>query len=220
MKRGNRFKPILFNTDMVKAILSGRKTQTRRLDKSIFEGVHHVQKSDDNLYHLLASDNSHLDDVIPRYKKGDILWVRETHCILPVDSDGRFHSGAEIPYYKADGDFRPVSWRGNWTPSIHMKKKYARLFLEVEEVTLERLMNIDEVSAMQEGAVPCIRIKTMAGDIYSLDERYGKFVQGFAKIWNGTLAKSDRDLYNFDTNPWVWVIRFKRVPKPKDFIVS
>lgn len=81
-------------------------------------------------------------------------------------------------------------------------------------------MNIDEVSAMQEGAVPCIRIKTMAGDIYSPDERYGKFVQGFAKIWNSTLDKSDRALYNFDTNPWVWVIRFKRVPKPEDFIVS
>lgn len=215
--------PILFNTDMVEAILLDKKTQTRRLDKSIPDGTSKVIRFEDDCgkihFHLISSDGYCLDTVTPKWQRGDVLWVRETHCILPVDSKGRLSSEGDKVYYRADGEIRPVGWRGSWTPSIHMKKEYARLFLEVVDIKLERINSIDEVSAMQEGATPHIKIKTMVGDLYSPDTKYGKFVQGFAKIWDSTLSKSDKILYNFDTNPWVWVISFKRVPKPEDFSI-
>ena len=129
-------KPILFNTKMVRAIMDGKKTCTRRVIK------HNTEKVLDSPYHM---EHSEMEDawLIRRlcrapYEPGDILYVRETWCDLPVNKAGHMR-GHSIYYYKADGDLRPEGWRGNWRPSIHMPKEAARIWLKVTDVRVERL---------------------------------------------------------------------------------
>lgn len=135
-------KPILFNTEMVQAILEGRKTQTRRIVKGI-EGIHPYRAEPaENAYDTLAEweflCGEHLNGgyydfcqaVKAPYAVGDVLWVRETWTNIPVSPGGHFRIGGRY-YYKADGDQRPTGWQGAWKPSIHMPKKAARIFLKV-----------------------------------------------------------------------------------------
>lgn len=148
-------KPILFNTDMVRAILDGRKTQTRRVvkypsgyvtgrpgwgpqgfDDAVggywFDVVRYQTKSK-------ALKTATADVVRSPYNPGDILYVRETYDELPVKPDCSWSGGKTYLYYRADGDLRPEVWRGNWKPSIYMPKAAARLFLRVTDVRAERL---------------------------------------------------------------------------------
>jgi len=129
-------KPILFNTEMVKAILDGRKTQTRRVCKG--------QPQDDGK--CSPEDIGYK----PPYKPGDILWVRETWDNIPVSPGGHMRMGGKF-YYKADGDIRPDGWQGNWHPSIHMPRRAARIFLRVKDVRAERLKEMSANDAMDEG---------------------------------------------------------------------
>ena len=128
--------PILFNTEMVQAILAGRKTQTRRLIKDIGEYFH--------------QDGTQFRD--SPIKTGDLLYVRETWVNLPVSPGGHTRLMRGMYYYKADvPDRRPDGWRGNWKPSIHMPKEAARIFLRVQDVRAERLKSITPFDAMDEG---------------------------------------------------------------------
>ena len=132
-------KPILFNTDMVRAILDGRKTQTRRVCKG--------QPQDG------VTSPEMLGYKAP-YSHGDTLWVRETWCNLPVSSGNHARLMRGRYYYKADDpDIRPDGWRGNWRPSIHMPKEAARIFLRVKTVRMEQLQEITEKDVRSEGCV-------------------------------------------------------------------
>lgn len=158
-------KPILFNTDMVRAILDGRKTVTRRVLKP---------------QPLFLSSL-----VIPPYKVGDILYVRETWAInniTPHDPDF---------VYKADYDcaIKPYcEWK--WHPSIRMPKEAARIFMKVTNVRVERLQDCGNMQAKDEGCNCCSQ---------------------FARIWDSTIKKSDLDKYGWAADPWVWVIEFERI---------
>ena len=199
-------KPILFNGEMVRAILDGRKTCTRRILKG---GIPFDEKSE--YWNVLKKGewsgpicSEYFIKQGSPYKPGDILYVRETWCGLPVNEAGHFR-GHHIYYYRADGDLRPEGWRGAWHPSIHMPKEAARIWLKVTNVRVERLQDITADSIRNEGlsslAVHC-------GDMeIALKE--------WENLWNSTIKKSDLDRYGWDANPWVWVIEFERCEKPK-----
>lgn len=194
-------KPILFNTRMVQAIMEGHKTQTRRVCKGQGE-CNPVQCG----YH-------------PPFKPGDILWVRETWDNVPVSPGGHFRFVGRY-YYKADGDLRPDSWRGNWHPSIHMPKEAARIFLRVKDVRVERLRDIGNADAIAEGfsGTPCHHENAdpALGCTDCLNTGWLEPpCAEFAQLWDSTIKPADLDKYGWDANPWVWVIEFERCERPE-----
>ena len=199
-------KPILFNTDMVRAILDGRKTMTRRLIK---HDVDAILNSPYHKEHPEVEDKQIISKLcMSPYQPGDILYVRETwHKYKKRIGKGEGCHIAEFYGYKAsianseDAD-EP------WKPSIHMPKKAARIWLKVKHVRVERLHEITAEDALAEGAERYIHLDG------SLDES-GTLTQ-FIGIWNSTIKKSDLDRYGWDAKPWVWVIEFERCEKPEN----
>lgn len=198
-------KPILFNTEMVRAILDGRKTVTRRVIR--------WDKADNALSCPARRKNIEIPDdkIIERlcgapYRMADILYVRETWTILPVTPGDNFRPSG-VYYYKADGDMRPDRFRDNgWHPSIHMPKEAARIFLRVQDVHdvhVERVQEITGAECVREG-IPQESLKEV-GEAFTVGQ--------FADLWDSTVKPSDRALYGWDANPWVWVIDFERISR-------
>lgn len=195
-------KPILFNTEMVKAIMQGRKTVTRRIIKKVngkdFIGyvTCSVPKGDEG---KAAFGRGNLEDIAnanieqyvrPPYKVGDILYVRETWSTQynGVNDDNGY--GAYV--YKADGVELDNS-EGNcsrWKPSIHMPKEAARIFLRVTDVSVERLQAMKYEDFNKEGFLTSYE---------------------FMELWDKTIKKEDLKFYSYKTNPWVWAIEFEVV---------
>ena len=223
-------KPILFNTEMVQAIMEGRKTVTRRLIKPRYKpkemGIQIVTNA-----HTGKLERIEFLDEYGRETRcmawpffwGDIFYVRETW--------------AEMPYgyvYKADGE-EPEGWDSSdrWHPSIHMPKEAARLFLRVTDVRVERLQKLTEAQALAEGVpnewpMPAVYCPYCKGEglIEMLDsmtlgvtETDCPFcedaIRRFANLWNSTIRTVDLHQYSFEANPWVWVIEFERCEKPE-----
>lgn len=224
-------KPILFNTEMVQAILDGRKTCTRRVIKPQPDEKHtytlgfvtdSTEKKEVGCFGFAANEyGGSIQYVKPpyRYAPGDILYVRETWCALPVNEAGHMR-GHCVYYYRADGKLRPEGWRGKWHPSIHMPKEAARIWLKVTDVRVERLQEITEKQACMEGTDPWDEVcyeNNGWHPTFSDPDSGGdpNMVDGFHKLWNSTIKKSDLDRYGWDTNPWVWVIEFERCEKPE-----
>lgn len=225
-----RVLPILFNTEMVRAILDGRKTCTRRLIRKHIENKYLEY---DEWVRAVAPPGStylrekELYEQYPPYQPGDTLYVRETWCGLPVNEAGHMR-GHTIYYYKADGELRPKGWRGTWHPSIHMPKEAARIWLKVTDVRVERLQEIDEYGVWDEGfkfKPPCLTIVSADGHTCELDGpcmssiKYCDMTMGelFGReLWNSTIKKSELDRYGWDANPYVFVIEFERCEKPED----
>lgn len=214
-------KPILFNkqisTEMVRAILDGRKTCTRRLVKFLpGENSQWTGYIKDGLM-LYNGRNEPCIRKVP-YQLGDILYVRETWCGLPVNEAGHMR-GHTIYYYKADGELRPKGWRGTWHPSIHMPKEASRIWLKVTDVRVERLQSITVEGAIREGAEGEKCHHTNAGAFGCTDCMNTGWIEPpqveFMQIWNSTIKKSDIDRYGWDANPYVWVIEFERCEKPE-----
>lgn len=216
-------KPILFNTEMVRAILDGRKTCTRRLVKPQPKSklCYTFAGSDSNTWgypnrtaHEIWGEEFKLPNDIteeelskrwnPPYHTDDILYVRETWCGLPVNEAGHMR-GHTIYYYKADGELRPKGWRGTWHPSIHMPKEAARIWLKVTDVRVERLQEITSEQICREG-VEVEYPHVLNGE----EKRYA-----FSRLWDSTIKKSDLDRYGWNASPWVWVIEFERCEKPE-----
>jgi hypothetical protein len=187
-------KPILFNTEMVQAILEGRKTVTRRkIDKDI---TNFCDVEVDGT--LLDYQNCHGDFINPidlcRYRKGDILWVRETWSEHQEYYNNSAKVFAEPHYiYKADGVYA-----NKWRPSIHMPKEAARIFLKVTDVRVERLQDITEEDAIAEGMS-----KTLVDGVIFISAK-----GNFHVLWDSLNIKRG---YGWEVNPWVWVIEFERV---------
>lgn len=203
-------KPILLNTDMVRAILDRRKTVTRRIikpqpkmilcyafagfgcgkwmypDKSAYKywGDEYKRTSE-----LTSEDEKRM--WIPPYHTDDILYVRETY---KRNMDG--YSGIDFGgyIYKADCKRNFKDNYNPWKPSIHMPKEAARIFLKVTDVRVERLQDITDEQAEKEGC-----------------NDYTSTALGFCYLWDSTIKKSDIDRYGWDANPWVWVIEFERI---------
>lgn len=184
-------KPILFNMKMVREILNGRKSCTRRIVK------HDVGAILNSPYHR---ENPDVDDkqiisklCIPPYQPGDILYVRETWKKAPNGY-----------YYYEDWQKNDIADITKWHPSIHMPKEAARIWLKVTDVKVERLQEITEVQAQAEGC--------NSGLLTGACTARGHFED----LWNSTIKKSDLDRHGWDANPWVWIIEFERCEKPKE----
>lgn len=218
-----RVLPILFNTDMVRAILDGRKTVTRRLVKL----PKYIKLQENGLYTLFAEgtcyENQHLEDIAMYLNKpchpGDILYVRESIFqgvghYLDVSGETVSVLTYDFEYY-ADGLHKKDHWKDKhqrtWMhrrPSIHMPKEAARIFLKVKDVRVDRLQEITPQEAWKEGA----KCKCLS----PVPECAGNKTE-FISIWNSTIKKADLDKYGWDANPWVWVIEFERCEKPENF---
>ena len=163
-------KPILFspNTEMVRAILNGRKTVMRLPIKPQPPANTHLQYTAGRFLWAFWEDGDKHWTEAP-YQPGDILYVRETWDTEPVAPDGCFQPGG-VWYYKADGDLRPEAWRGNWRPPIHMPREAARIFLRVTRARVERLQDITEEQVRAEGVEPAFEYNTLEGPVIYLDE--------------------------------------------------
>lgn len=210
----NRVLPILFNTDMVQAILDGRKTVTRRIVKK--------EKVEEVLNCSARKENPDIPD--KRFIQcladapcdpGDILYVRETwNFVYNTDNSDQIIGNTGHYIYYADDPMPFSHWVDSdtgehkeqmpWKPSIHMPKEAARIWLKVTDVRVEQLQEIDYKGAYDEGA-------GLKNTLYQIGER----VCEFAKIWDSTIKKKDLPIYGWEANPWVWVIEFKRCDKPE-----
>lgn len=199
-------KPILFNTDMVRAILDGRKSCTRRIYKDANEYTvpdmefYNADKRTYAVHNFV--DKEHTEQLSTAERTcpictGDILYVRETWKEAPKGY-----------YYYEDWQRNDIADITKWKPSIHMPKEAARIWLKVMNVRVERLQEISAESALAEGADKYIH--TNGG----LDENMT--ITSFIGIWNSTIKKSNLDRYGWDANPWVWVIEFERCEKPTE----
>lgn len=186
-------KPILFNTKMVKAILDGRKTQTRRVIKNDYLGMADIEEN--NIY-VPREDGGYiniLNTTWSKYKVGDILYVKETFA---VKENGRilykadYEDGFDIKYH----------WRTEWSKSIHLKQKDARIFLKVTNVIVERLQDIKYSDIEKEVGVDADNYKqyTSWSDLMACD---------FKDTWNSNA----KDGYKWEDNPYVFVYEFEKV---------
>jgi len=210
-------KPILFASDMVRAILDGRKTATRRIVKAPVlyrppvEPPSHIFLDGDLFQFQWNTGKTVAGFAIkPPYLPGDILYVREAFAC-----DG-FDGEKDVYVYRADvdecgrvvwGDIEKNEWAPksdyNWHPSIHMPKEAARIFLRVTDVRVERLQEIG--NCIKEGIPPGTHATAHMNEI---DER-----SAFASLWNGTIKPEKLSTYGWDANPYVWVIEFERIDK-------
>lgn len=207
-------KPILFNTEMVRAILDGRKSCTRRIvnpqpqgrlcytfaggdcgtwgypSKTAYENWGDEYKLPEDI-----TDEELKKRWNPPYHTDDILYVRET-----------WRKGLERYIYRADYSDTEKFYRGGkeiemkWHPSIHMPKEAARIWLRVTNVRVERLQDITSKQICKEG----IEVE----EPYVLNGEEKRYA--FSRLWDSTVKKSDLDRYGWNVNPWVWVIEFER----------
>lgn len=211
---------MIFNGEMVRAILDGRKTQTRRIMKpqpepcprgghwwpsNVFKTMLHVEEEMQN---GKGGWGGLVGDACPFGDVGDRIWVRETFQV-PLVHEELFEEYSAYPEkfetpeyceYAADGGVRPEycdlddNLRHGWRPSIHMPRWASRILLEITNVRVERLKNISDLDAICEG---CSTADMKSGDCVA---------DVFARLW-ASIYGSD----SWNANPWVWVIEFKRV---------
>ena len=201
-------KPILFNTEMVRAILDGRKTCTRRVVKTRRKdacGFYVTKRPDGSfagIYEYDEDERMFENQLIPPYKPRDILYVRETWGEGYAEGTYIYKADdklAELPTFKKTSKIL-------YHPSIHMPKEAARIWLKVTDVRVERLQEIDGKGCLKEGI-----------EEESLKYVGDEFVKGmFHDLWDSTIKKSDLDRYGWEANPWVWAIEFERCEKPEE----
>ena len=207
-------KPILFSTEMVRAILDWRKTCTRRIIKPQPTAHYGTQC------------------VKPPYHPGDILYVREKWCKYGKLSNlEQVIEGTEKYYYAADGA-NPTPYNSFlvqrngydeykdtpvWHPSIHMPKEAARIWLRVTDVRVERLQKITDEQAKREGIqydeCPTGFTWKQETDMHNC---YTTPIGAMQALWNSTIKKSDLYRYGWEANPYVFVIEFSKIDKPEE----
>ena len=216
-------KPILFNTEMVRAILDRRKSCTRRIVNPQPQGrLCYTFAGGDcgtwgypskTAYENWGDEYKLPEDITdeelkrrwnPPYHTDDILYVRET-----------WRKGLERYIYRADYSDTEKFYRGGkeiemkWHPSIHMPKEAARIWLKVTDVRVERLQECGKgwcLDIEKDGIVT-----PQNPILYISDEKFHEALRyEFEKMWNSTIKKSDLDRYGWNANPWVWVIEFER----------
>lgn len=215
--------------EMVRAILAGHKTVTRRVVNPQPRAIYYDGKiyDDDGLYAVAENQNGGVEQIGLPYRPGDIMYVQETWNYGYCDTTdfefqynetffeelkpGSYKDSYLMPryFYRTDDLDGIVGIK--WRPSIHMPREAARIFLRVTNVRVERLKDITESQAIAEGcngkfvgtgeAIGC------GWEITPQDE--------FASIWDSTIKPADRALYGWEANPYVWVIEFERCEKPE-----
>lgn len=215
--------PVLFNTDMVQAERAGRKKMTRRMkglerineNPDCYIWLNHYPQIDiprlaipydDNFYYAFTGkhDNSSLTVLACPYgQPGDVLWVRETWCQKAIWEIG-------TPTYEYKADFSEIEierrrkFKIRWKPSIFMPFKACRVFLKITSIGVERLHDITEQDAIDEGVL--IDAEGLECWDYIDNCFRGTPVDSFNSLWVRINGQS-----SYNTNPWVWVISFERI---------
>ncbi len=220
-------KPILFKSDMVRAILEGRKTETRRIFKKqptgLFQRIAHTLGYPASLGWLRAGFGEKEDPNFykcPYGRVGDRLWVRETVCIAPrnwappdqciSDDDGYYHF---VKYRATDPDEDVMrDYKLKWTPSIFMPRWASRIILEITEISVERVKDITDTGCVNEGL---IQDWDGSHHWYQFPEGHKEFNSAsqnpkyaFRLLWDSINEKRG---YSWQSNPWGWVIKFKLI---------
>jgi len=193
-------RPILFNTDMVKAILAGHKTQTRRAVNADMAANFDEPRGAEDVpagYPFVETEDGYVSalKLCPFGKPGDFLYVREAFAKVPRTAYAQSTGVTKIinPEDEYQAAIFRAGWErckpGSWVPSIHMPRWASRLTLEITDVRVERLQEISNEDALAEGiGAP-------------LDQRYAA-IDAFRPLWNSIYG-------NWDVNPWVWVVEYK-----------
>ena len=229
-------KPILFNTEMVRANLEGRKSCTRRIVKGFIPNDAKWGYTAFTPKGCISCRGTFADVYGEKFFKlpcepRDILYVRETwQCWrahrYEATADIRFRAGGDdVRLQFANGNtdstnrldydsfvHKWFSHNGEWKPSLFMPKEAARIFLKVTDVRVERLHEITLEDIKNEGIYD--DYKTYSKE-YLENLRSVAYPKAFSRIWNSTIKKSDLDSYGWDANPWVWVIEFELCEKPE-----
>ncbi|HHS9950822.1 TPA: hypothetical protein ACTW58_001842 [Klebsiella quasipneumoniae subsp. similipneumoniae] len=204
---------MIFNGEMVRALLDGRKTQTRRPIKWKQTRFTEIGEREDGSKWPWSEDAEHACDFwhpCPFGAVGDRIWVRETFCTV----DDTQYGGGKWVDYRATPKFEashPAGWDCapndaealKWRPSIHMPRWASRILLEITNVRVERLNAISQADAIAEGAPPS------HPSIDCVSQEYG--FPDFSRSWFGQTWQHIYGEESWDANPWVWVIEFERV---------
>lgn len=214
-----RIRPILFNTGMVRAILDGRKTATRRIIRQqVWENF--VTEAG-KVIHYHDQGRGSLEDPLCKApcRPGDILYVRETWAYVYDldDADHIIEDTGRYIYY-ADDPMPFTSWvdpdtgehreKMPWRPSIHMPRAAARLWLKVKSVKAGHLQEMTLDDFLEEGVV--IRPEAFNDP----ENAYMQARDAFIAIWDSTVPGGQQALYGWDANPWAWAIEFDRCGRP------
>lgn len=207
-------RPILFNTEMVMAILRNEKTSTRRLVRAKSKnacGFYVKKRKCDGVfmgvYDYDENEKQFDSPQAPPAQVGDILWVRETWSEW---TDGYVYKAWTSPYPQPG---RYTDKMMKWHPSIHMPKEAARIFLRVTDVRVERLKDMTLDDFLAEGVI-------LRPEAFNDPENaYMQSKKLFIHIWDSTIKKEQYDLFGWDANPWVWVIAFERCEQPEGWCV-
>lgn len=200
-------KPILFNTEMVKAIMEGRKTMTRRIIRFTMADVYDFACGLGK-WHESYDPHNPPQQLVEMYVRsigkrpcepGDILWVRETWA-HPSEAEVRNGADPDVFIYKADSPLLPAAY-GRWHPSIHMPKEAARIFMRVKNVWRERLKDIYQ--------------QHEPGPDNHVTKEGCNYLCSFIAVWENTIKPADHERYGWEANPWVWVIEFEPCEKPE-----
>jgi hypothetical protein len=222
-KNKSEFHPRLFNTPMVKSILSNRKTQTRRTDG--LEEINNTPQEwiiDSNLlpknFVFREKNTGYGKEIICPYNIGDVLWVKETYIPKYYTSGKNLYRADDNNIIDASRNIGPdLGYK--WTPSIFMKKVDCRLFLKIKSIRVERLNAISEEDAIKEG----IKIALDNGNTVYFDNEVcfcldknnvtNNPKHAFKYLWESINGKE-----SWYFNPFVWVYEFEQIEKPLDFI--
>lgn len=224
-------RPILFSGPMVRAILDGRKSETRRILRVAgmlasefvepsWGGVFYAQENPK--VPLVHSKDGTLRSLgpCPYGAPGDLLWVRETWRLEDFEgTDGRYSAavgfradGAKHPTVRKRGGVEIMDERCGWRPSIHLPKRFARLWLLIEDARAERLQEITREGAIAEGAFEAPDHEKQQAARVALSE--GRHEIGprdyFRELWDSI----NGDRAPWTSNPWVWVVKFSRTEAP------
>lgn len=223
--------PILFSTEMIKAILEGRKTMTRRIMKiqppvniesTIYQFATNrtgISDKDYGKHHWLGLSSKNFCSVLdsgqpyfkcPYGKLGDMLWVRESFAVIGNEVVRDESSGAiieETPQYVFRGEKQPhIERLYKWKPPIYMPKAAARIWLEITGIRVERLQDISEEDAKVEGAM--LWMYPNGKNAFGEEDFYS------ARTCFHSLWKSINGPESWQSNPWVWVVSFRKIEKP------
>lgn len=227
----SRVLPVLFNTDMVRAILDRRKTVTRRAIKpqptyNIHDGFSWKGYAYGNSLPPSVEGAAYNFQCAVPYHPGDILYVRETwQYLYELDGNEQIIEGTG-KYYYATTDTLPfgtyvdsmgVTHEGiPWKPSIHMPKEAARIWLKVTDVRVERLQEITNEQILKEGA----NKDAISHYIKQMPSETGEWIRAaylveWSQLWDSTIKRTDLNRYGWEANPWVWAVEFERCEKPE-----
>ena len=208
---------MLFSTDMVKAILNGTKSETRRIinpqpknfiPNSIISNCN-FKNGNFCFKHKIYNnpDTFEITDLMKsKVNLGDIIWVRETFC---NDERGSESGEDDCFYYKAD--LADDIWLGSWKPSLFMPKKACRIFLKVVSVSVERLHDINNESAINEG-IEIVQLSNVFYKDYLGKGYYAQPYESYYSLWQKINGKNSHK-----ENPFVWVYKFQRIDEPHGF---